>query len=445
MNEEWLMMTAADLGRAIGAGEIDPVDLTETYLHAIETHQYRDKIYARVSADRARSEAKAASARARQGVRRGVLDGVPISWKDLYDTAGVITEAGSALLKGRVPDADAAVLANATRAGLVCLGKTHMTELAFSGLGLNPVTETPPNVNDPALAPGGSSSGAATSVAFGLAAAGIGSDTGGSVRIPAAWNNLVGLKTTSGLLSLKGVVPLCARFDTVGPLCRSVEDAALLTAAMAGTAAPDLSNADLKGRHFAVLETSVLEGCRPEPLGAFNSAVERLEKAGAQITRIRFPGVTRSLELAACLYVVEAYAQWGAEIEAAPEKMYPAIRVRFEAGKDFSGVEFVRDWMELERIRAEYYAATAGFDAVLLPSSPNPPPDRERLLDDQDYFIAENLLALRNTRIGNLMGVCALTLPTGVAGCGIMAMGKPMDEDHLLRIGAAMERVLQYR
>ena len=129
-------------------------------------------------------------------------------------------------------------LRNATLQGLICLGKTHMTELAFSGLGLNPMTATPPNVNDPALAPGGSSSGAAASVAFGLAAAGIGSDTGGSVRVPSVWNDLVGLKTTSGRLSLKGVVPLCARFDTVGPLCRTVEDAALLLAALEGTNPP---------------------------------------------------------------------------------------------------------------------------------------------------------------------------------------------------------------
>ena len=142
---DWLNMTACDLGRAIGAGEIDPVDLCEVYLAAIEAHEYTDRIYARLTVDRARAEAAAGSERAKKGVRRGILDGVPISWKDLYDTAGVGTEAGSALLKGRVPDTDAVVLANATRAGLVCLGKTHMTELAFSGLGLNTVTETSPN------------------------------------------------------------------------------------------------------------------------------------------------------------------------------------------------------------------------------------------------------------------------------------------------------------
>ena len=247
---DWLKMTACDLGRGIGAGEIDPIALTEAYLTAINAHMFKDRIYARLTEDRARSEAAAASGRAKKGVRRGLLDGVPISWKDLYDTAGVLTEAGTALLKGRVPAQDAVVLANATRAGMVCLGKTHMTELAFSGLGLNEVTETPPNSTNPALVAGGSSSGAATSVAYGLAAAGIGSDTGGSVRVPAAWNDLVGLKTTHGLLSTKGVVPLCESFDTVGPLCRSVEDAAELLAVMQGETAPDLSGASLVGKRL---------------------------------------------------------------------------------------------------------------------------------------------------------------------------------------------------
>ena len=159
MAQEWLQHSMGDLGRAIASGEIDPVDLTETYLAAIDSHPLRDRIYARVTADRARAEAKAASVRAKLGQRRGPLDGVPISWKDLFDTAGVATEAGSALLEGRVPERDAPVLRNSTLAGTVCLGKTHMSELAFSGLGYNPISATPPSVNDPDGVAGGSSSG----------------------------------------------------------------------------------------------------------------------------------------------------------------------------------------------------------------------------------------------------------------------------------------------
>ena len=205
--QDWLWASAADLGRGIASGDIDPEALCDAYLTAISGDTTRDTIYARLTEDRARSEAGAAATRARNGLRRGPLDGVPISWKDLFDSAGTATEAGTALLKGRVPQDDAVVLANATHGGAVCLGKTHMSELAFSGLGLNPVTATPPNRHDAALVPGGSSSGAATSVAFGLASVAIGSDTGGSVRNPAAWNDLVGLKTTLGRVPVKGAVP----------------------------------------------------------------------------------------------------------------------------------------------------------------------------------------------------------------------------------------------
>ena len=182
-------------GRAIGAGEVDPVNLTQAFLERIKAHELSDRIYARLTEDRAMAEAQAASVRAKAGARLSLLDGVPISWKDLFDTAGDGTEAGSKLLAGRVPDRDAVVLQNATAMGLVCLGKTHLSELAFSGLGYNPSTATPPCVNDVDAVPGGSSSGAAASVAFGLAPAAIGSDTGGwSVRIPSAWNDLVGLE-----------------------------------------------------------------------------------------------------------------------------------------------------------------------------------------------------------------------------------------------------------
>ena len=146
--QEWRWMSAADLGRGIAAGTIDPVALAEVYLSAIAAHEFGDRIYARVTPQRAKSEAAAAAKRAASGLRRGPLDGVPVSWKDLFDTAGVATEAGTALLAGRTPERDAAVLSTATQAGLVCLGKTHMSEIAFSGLGLNPITATPPCVND---------------------------------------------------------------------------------------------------------------------------------------------------------------------------------------------------------------------------------------------------------------------------------------------------------
>lgn len=440
--QKWLWMSAGDLGRAIESGEIDPVALTRTYLDAIAAHPLRDRIYSCVTADRAEAEARAASARAKSGHRLGPLDGVPISWKDLFDTADIATEAGSALLAGRVPTRDAEVLRNATAAGLVCLGKTHMSELAFSGLGYNPVTATPPCVNDNDAVSGGSSSGAAASVAFGLAACGIGSDTGGSVRIPSTWNDLVGLKTTSGRVSLAGVVPLCARFDTVGPLCRNVEDAGLMLAALEGNRAADLTGADLRGMRFAALNSVVMDDMRPEPLAGYQSAIERIRAAGASVETIDAPEVATAMAQSMAAFTAEAYGTWRDEIEAAPDKMFGEILKRFRAGATISGPDYVAAWQVLDQCRATWAARVAGFDAVLCPSSPIMPPNIERLATDHDYYVTENLLALRNTRVGNMLGLSAITLPTGLASTGIIIMGAAMGEERLLRVAKAAEGAL---
>jgi aspartyl-tRNA(Asn)/glutamyl-tRNA(Gln) amidotransferase subunit A len=442
MNGTWTHMTAAELGRHIGEGRIHPVELTEAFLDRIETHSLSGRIYARATPTRARGEAMAAATRAKAGFRRGLLDGVPVSWKDLFDTAGVATEAGSALLKGRTPDRDAVVLETATLQGLVCLGKTHMSELAFSGLGLNPVTATPPCLNDDRAVPGGSSSGAAASVAFGLAPAAMGSDTGGSVRIPAAWNDLVGLKTTAGSLPLTGTVPLCEMFDTIGPLAHSVEDCGLLLAALHGRSPANLAGPDLAGRRLAVLETVALDDLRDRPSQGFDDAVARLSRAGARIDRIKAPEVSEAMGLAAILFTAEAYGIWRETIEKAPQTMFPRILDRFRTGATFAASDYVAAWRRLHRIRAIWRDRANAFDAVILPTSPILPPDANRLMTDDAYYVTENLLALRNTRIANLMGVCALTLPTSQPSCGISLMAGAGEEVRLLRLGAAAERAL---
>ena len=341
-----------------------------------------------------------------------------------------------------MPDRDARVLAAATQQGLVCLGKTHMTELAFSGLGYNPITASPPCVNDADAVSGGSSSGAATSVAFGLAAAGIGSDTGGSVRIPAVWNDLVGLKTTHGRLSLEGVVPLCPRFDTVGPLCRTVEDAALLLAALEGSKPTDLHGPTLSGARFAVLETIAFEDIREAPREGFESATRRLTDAGARIETLKLPWLQDAMALSGAVFATEAYGTWRDKIEADPEIMFPEVRERFRGGKAFSGADYVAAWQALERFRARWAEATAAYDAVIVPTCPILPPNLERLATDGDFFKTENLMTLRNTRIGNLMGLAGLTLPTGTPSTGVMFLGAPGSDERLLRLGQAAESVL---
>lgn len=439
---DWLRATAVEQGQAILAGLISPVDQTEAYLEAVAAHPDRDRIYARLTGERARAEAIAAHDRARAGLRRGMLDGVAISWKDNIDSAGTATEAGSRLLEGRVPEEDAAVLAGATASGLVCLGKTHLTELAFSGLGVNPMTATPPNALDPALAPGGSSSGAAVSVALGLAAAAVGSDTGGSLRVPAAWNGIVGFKPTTGAVPMAGVVPLCRRFDVVGPMTRNVADAAALFAVLTDSAMPDLTGAAASDLRLLVLDGVPFQDAREGPVMAFEEAVERLARAGARITRAAPPVVAEAMTLAPVLFAAEAYGIWKDHIEADPESMHPPILARFRGGREVSAPDYVAGWEAAARHRAAWAEAAAGHDAVLLPTCPILPPEVERLLADEAFFTAENLLALRNTRIANLLDLPAISLPTARHACGLMALGVTGGDRRLLRVAAAIEAAL---
>jgi len=429
-------ITAADLGRAIESGQADPVEVAEAYLDAIAAHPHRDRIYARATPDRARAEATAARARAKAGLRRGPLDGVPLSWKDLYDAAGVATEAGTGLLAGRTPTRDAEVLRSATHEGTVCLGKTHMTEFAFSGLGLNPATATPPNRHDPDRLAGGSSSGAAASVAWDLAPVAVGSDTGGSIRLPAAWNDLVGFKPAHGALPLTGVVPLCPSFDTVGPLARTVEDAALVWEALGGPRV-DLAGATLGGATFGVLRTTVLDGLEETPARAFEAALDRLAQAGARIVEVSFPRLPRAYDLGGPLYAAEAWTAWREVVEPAPERVFPPVLARLSAGREVLAADYLAGWEELRAIRAAARDLLASLDALLCPTCAILPPSAAEVAADHELFRTRNLLALRNTRMANLLGLASVTIPTGTPSCGLMLSVLPGREGQVLRSAQA--------
>ena len=437
MTQLWLKMTACDLGRGIDNGSISPLALVKTYINAIKKHPLQNEIYTNVSSLRALKEAEQAEVRAKNNTRLSLLDGVPISWKDLFDSKDINTEAGSLLLSGRIPQSDAVVLQHATKAGLVCLGKTHMSELAFSGLGLNPMTKTTPCINNLDAVSGGSSSGAAGSVAFNLASIGIGSDTGGSVRIPAAWNDLVGLKTTSGDISLEGVVPLCPKFDTIGPLCRNVEDASVIYSILKNKDYTPIKSP--KSLQLLRLEGITEEGIENLPLMSFNDACAKISGKDITITKDRFPILEKLLSLSAIIYTFEAYQVWGKVLEKEGEKMYPEILNRFMAGKNYSQNEYKDAWTIVNNIRTEWINFTQEFDAVILPTSPILPPNKSKLLNDSSYYKRANLLALRNTRIGNMLGLCSITLPTSQPSCGFTIMGAPFSELNLLSIAAKIE------
>lgn len=423
---DWQTTTAAQIGRAIAAGA-DPVEVAEAFLDAIAAHPHGARIYARVTPERARAAPRGG----------GPLRGVPLSWKDLIDTAGTATEAGTALMRGRVPVRDAAVLRAATHAGTVCLGKTHLTEIAFSGLGLNPSTATPPNVHDPFWLPGGSSSGAAASVAFRLAPAAVGTDTGGSIRLPAAWNDLVGFKPAHGALSLEGVVPLCPSFDTVGPIARTVEDAALIFEALGGPAT-DLRGATLRGARIGVLRDVVGEGLDDAPARALDAALDRLRAAGAAVVPVALPDLARAYDLAGPLFTSEAWASWRHLIEPAPDALSPTTLARVSSGRDVAAADALAAWAELCAIRARARAALAPLDAVACATAAILPP-RASDVAEPEAFRTLNLRALRNTRIANLLGLCSITIPTGVPACGLMLSALPGREGALLRLASAAE------
>lgn len=453
MTRAWQDCTALELGKGIATGSIDPVELAEFFLDRITEADPNHLIYLRTTRERAVAEAMAARARAAAGLSLGPLDGVPISWKDLYDTAGVETAMGSPQLAGRIPERDALVLERATRAGLVCLGKTNLVEFALGGLGTNRFTGTPPNAWDDATprCPGGSSSGAATSVARGLAAAGIGSDTGGSVRIPASWNGLVGLKTSFGALPVDGVMALSPSLDTVGPLTRDVADASALFATMAAASPADLAGADLARQTFLVADSVVWKNCEPAVAEAVEAAIAALAAAGAKVERgpvPEFDEIDAVLNRHGGLVVAEGYHSWRyfLDDETKLSRVDPVVRDRMMQGRAMTAADIAIAREEAARIGDSLHRRMAAYSAVLAPTVPILPPPIAEVATDTAAYAAANMKALSNTRLGNVLTLSALTIPCGrVSGLpvGLMLMGRPGTDKALLRTGAAAEPVLR--
>ena len=458
MTEQWHRMTALALGNGIAGGHIDPVALTEHFLERMADGDGDRVVYLAATPARARAEAEAARDRAKDGRRLGPLDGVPMSWKDLFDSAGTATTAASPIFAHRVPEVDATLLARASRAGMVCLGKTNLTEFAFSGLGINPHYGTPANAYDATVArvPGGSSSGAAVSVARGLAPAAIGSDTGGSVRIPAAFNGLVGLKTTAGLLPLGGVIPLAASLDTAGPLTRDVADANAVFAVLAGRRAADLGAATLRGARLLVPENVVWNHIEAGNERAVRRAIDRLAAAGAEVVTAEVPELTAVQDLFAKegpLVAAEAYARWKDLVNRQPDKIYHNVLKRFWAGSEMTAASFEALRRGLDTLSVRFHQRLAGYSAMVAPTTLIAPPPIADLEADDDAYMAANGGALHNTTLGNVLKVCAVTLPCGGTASGgannetdlpvgLMLHGRPFTEAALLRLAQACETAL---
>jgi aspartyl-tRNA(Asn)/glutamyl-tRNA(Gln) amidotransferase subunit A len=404
-------------------------------------------VYNRVFADSAPAQAAAADARARAGQRLGPLDGRLVSVKDLFDVAGEVTTAGSALLRDAPPAArDAAVVQRLRAAGAVLVGHTNMTEFAFSGVGLNPHWGTPGNAHDPACIPGGSSSGAGVSVGRQLAEIAIGSDTGGSVRIPSALNGLVGFKPTQARVPREGAFPLSYTMDTVGPLARSVADVAWTDAVLAGDVPEDLAPIGLHGLRLGVPRGLLFSQADDAVLTAVEQALSALSAAGAHVADEALDdwmGAPFRLQERGTLVAAEAASIHRDWIDTRAQAYDPLVLGRIRKGQTLDAATYVGIQQARLALQATLDRRLADVDALVLPTVPLLAP-RIDALQDEAAFTRTNLLLLRNPSVFNFYDLPALSLPLPAPRpVGLMVVGRRGSDRELLALGAAIERLLQ--
>ncbi len=443
------MRTIDALAQALATGETTSRVLIEEALGRIADPAGEGaRVFIKVHADQARAMADAADAMRRVGRSPGRYAGIPIALKDLFDIAGEPTPAGSTVLADAPPArANAPVVARLCAAGFIPLGRVNMTEFAFSGLGINPHYGTPASPWDRASRriPGGSSSGTAVAVADGMAAAGLGTDTGGSCRIPAAFCGVVGYKPTARRIPIAGVLPLAPSLDSVGPLAPSVACCAAIDALLAGEDPPAPLAVGLAGLRFAVPENMVLDGLDGSVAAAFDRALSALSAAGAVVSRVRFPEFDElpAVNAKGGYAASEAYA-WHRSLLAEKGAGYdPRIRVRIARGESMSAADYLDLAAARARLISSFDARTNYYDAILMPTVPIVAPRIDEL-DDERVYNRVNMQILRNTALGNFLDRCAISIPChrdGEPPVGLMLMGETMGDARLFAIAAAVESV----
>ncbi len=457
--------TVAGLARRLRSGEIGPVALAEAFLARIASLDAKLGAFRLALRDRALAQARAAEAALAASVDLGPLHGIPYVVKDLFDVRGQPTAAGTRLLADATAAADSAAVRRLDAAGMVLLGKTHTVQFAYGGIGINTDLGTPHNPWHPeAHVPGGSSSGSAVAVASGLAPVALGTDTGGSVRIPAALCGAVGLKTTVGRVSRAGVYPLSFSLDSVGPIARSVEDAALVYRRLAGQddadettwrvppddPLPDL-RAGVKGLRLAFAETVFFDDVDPEIERAVREAGRVLEGLGAAVGHLDFPEAAEAQKLnpRGLVIAAEAYAVNRAFLETRFDDLDPVVRERMRSGREVSGPDYFETTRRWSALRRQASRALEHLDALLVPTTMIPPLPTAPLAADLALYAQRNVQYLRNTAIGNILDLCGLSLPCGFTRqgfpIGLMIYGRPFTERTVLRVGHAYEQATRWR
>lgn len=436
---------------SLAAGQTTSRELVEKSLaSATETSGQGARTFTKIYAAPALHAAGVVDKQRRTGVPQGSLSGLPISIKDLFDVAGEPTPAGSILLADAPPaQKDAAVIARLRAAGAVLVGRTNMTEFAFSGLGINPHYGTPRNPYDRknGRIPGGSSSGAAVSVTDGMAAAAIGTDTGGSLRIPAALCGLTAFKPTARRVSMQGVLPLSRSLDSVGSIAPTVACCARIDAVLSGDPYAPLVPRDVTKLRLGILQGYVLDNLDADVARRFEAAISTLSRAGANLKEVHFPALD---EIPGCyanggIPAYESY-EWHRQLIAQHNELYdPRVLVRILRGKEISQADYLNLVNTRRRIISEAERAFADADVWLLPTVPRIAPLISDLVSDDVAYVQANAMMLRNPSILNFLDGCALSIPCrlpGEAPVGLMLAAHSGQDHKLLRIGAAIEAAL---
>jgi len=451
-------LTLAGAARRIRSGQLSPVDLTERVLERIERLNPKTNAFIRVTGDSALAAAREVERTLAKGKEAGPLAGVPISLKDLFDTAGVPTTAGSRVFAGRIPPTDAAVVAKLKAAGAVIVGKTNLHEFAYGVTSVNPHYGPVRNPWDPERISGGSSGGSAVSVALAMALGSVGTDTGGSIRIPSALSGTVGLKPTYGRVSGTGVLPLAWSFDTFGPITRTVEDAALMLEVIAGFDVSDPRTEwapasgyvsehledGVRGLRFGV-PRNAFDRTDPEVASLVRAALGRLESLGAALVDVDLAGQERHEPVFRDMAGFEVLAFHEDYLAQTPEAYGPDTRARIERGRQVAPRDYLAARRERMRLQNELHECFEEVDLVALPTLPLTAP---RIGEDPVAIgdLTEPVLSAltRNNRLFSVTGVPAISVPCGLTSSGLpvglQIAGRMFDETRVLRAAWAYEQ-----
>ncbi|MFQ6023448.1 MAG: amidase [Acidiferrobacterales bacterium] len=455
MQAELAFSSITGVAPRLAAGELSPVELTEVTLARIAEYDGQLNAYITVTEEHARQAASAAESAIQAGHYLGPLHGIPVAVKDLFATRGVRTTFGSRLFADWTPDHDAAAVERLKRAGAVILGKTNLHELAYGTTSANAHFGPVHNPWSLDCHPGGSSGGSAAAVAAGLACAALGSDTGASIRQPAACCSMVGLKPTFGRVSKFGALPLAWSMDHVGPMTRTVRDAALMLQVLAGHDArdpgcvsrpvPDYAGQlehDIRGAKIGIAREFFFEDCDPEIADAVDAAAQILRDLGATVKEIKLPDMRAACTAGALIIAVEGAAYHAADLRERPHEFSDELRASFELGSFYTAVQYIQAQRLRRQLTTETRRALATVDAIIMPTSPVP---TTPITDDPPGHTA---LRSRNTLPFNFISLPTISVPCGFTTSGLpvglQIVSKAFDEAGVLRLAYAYEQAMTW-